>query len=141
MKRVLLFSFLLLILAWIFSCKKEYSCEGCLPKNQPPIADAGPDQILTLPADSTLLDGSSSKDPDGKINEWLWTKISGPASFVLVNKSSTKTRVRNLVAGVYQFELRVTDNGGLSAKDTVKITVGASAAINHLPWLARVSTS
>jgi hypothetical protein len=131
MKRTLLLSSLLLIIAWIISCKKEYSCEGCL--NKPPLALAGPDQILTLPTDSILLDGSSSNDPDGKITQWLWTKISGPASFIVVAKSSSKTRVRKLVAGVYQFELRITDNGGLSAKDTVMITVDPSPTINHPP--------
>jgi hypothetical protein len=50
-------------------------------KNKPPIAVAGPDQVVTLPTDSVSLDGSSSSDPDGRISEWLWTKISGPASF------------------------------------------------------------
>jgi len=133
MKRLLLFSSLLLTIGWFISCKKEYSCEGCLQNNLPPVAVAGPDQILTLPTDSILFDGSSSKDPDGKITEWLWTKISGPSTFAIVAKSSAKTRVRNLVAGVYQFELRVTDNGGLSAKDTVMVTVDANPAINHPP--------
>ncbi|HET6766136.1 MAG TPA: hypothetical protein VFH08_02015 [Chitinophagaceae bacterium] len=31
-------------------------------------AIAGPDQVITLPADSVLLDGSSSNDPDGRIS-------------------------------------------------------------------------
>jgi hypothetical protein len=41
-----------------FSCQKE-------PKwniNNPPIAKAGPDQVITLPTDSILLDGKSSND-------------------------------------------------------------------------------
>jgi hypothetical protein len=64
------------------SCKKETSCEGCADrnKNKPPISVAGPDQVITLPADSVLLDGKQSSDPDGIISSWLWTKISGPAS-------------------------------------------------------------
>ncbi|MBD0376206.1 MAG: hypothetical protein ICV51_11305, partial [Flavisolibacter sp.] len=56
-------------------------CEGCNQNNKPPIAAAGPDTIITLPTDSTLLDGSKSGDPDGKISAWQWTKISGPALF------------------------------------------------------------
>ena len=63
---------------FILSCKKEKSCEEC---NKPPTAVAGPDQVITLPPDSVSLDGSSSNDPDGTISEWLWKKISGPASF------------------------------------------------------------
>ena len=54
--------------------------------NKPPIAVAGSDQVITLPTDSALLDGSASSDPDGKISDpiaigWRWEKISGPASF------------------------------------------------------------
>ena len=52
------------------SCKKEKSCENCATKtNKPPISIAGPDQTITLPTDSILLDGSSSNDPDGIISD------------------------------------------------------------------------
>ena len=68
------------------SCKREISCEGCADKNKPPIAFAGPDKVITLPTDSVLLDGSASNDPDGMISSYLWTKISGPASFAIKKK-------------------------------------------------------
>ncbi len=42
------------------SCQKELSCEDCPGKNLPPVANAGPDQIIVLPKNSTLLDGSAS---------------------------------------------------------------------------------
>ena len=115
------------------SCKKEYSCESCSEKNKPPIANAGPDQVITLPTDSVSLNGSSSNDPDGKISEWLWTKISGPASFTIINPTDSTTKVKTLVTGTYLFELKVTDNGGLSAKDTMRIIVDAVATNNHPP--------
>ncbi|HEV8286352.1 MAG TPA: hypothetical protein VGQ09_18720 [Chitinophagaceae bacterium] len=82
MKKIFL-SFLTLSIAGMgifFSCKKEKSCEECKENNKPPIAVAGPDQVVTLPTDSISLDGNASSDPDGKISEWLWTKIAGPAS-------------------------------------------------------------
>lgn len=41
--------------------------------NKPPQADAGPDKELTLPVDSTILDGSRSTD-DQKIDSYLWEK-------------------------------------------------------------------
>ena len=107
----------------IYSCKKEYSCEGCADKNKPPIAMAGSDQVITLPIDSVLLDGNRSSDPDGSITKWLWTKISGPASFNIVKPSDSTTKVKTLAVGIYQFELKVTDNSGLSAKDTVQVIV------------------
>ena len=76
--------FILFISLFIFiSCKKETSCEGCKENNKPPIAVAGPDQVITLPTDSVSLDGTASSDPDGTISEWLWKKIEGPASLLL----------------------------------------------------------
>jgi hypothetical protein len=117
------------------SCKKEYSCEGCADnnKNKPPIAVAGPDQVITLPTDSVLLDGRTSSDPDGSISSYLWTKISGPVSFNILKPSDSITKVRGLITGTYQFELKVTDNSGLSAKDTMRITVDAVVTTNHPP--------
>lgn len=116
------------------SCKKEISCEGCINGNKLPIAVAGSDQVITLPTDSILLDGSSSNDPDGTISEWLWKKIEGPASFTIVNATVVKTVSKSLGAGTYKFELTVTDDKGASAKDTMMVTVDdATATTNHAP--------
>ena len=115
-----------------FSCKKEYSCEGC-NGNKPPIAIAGPNQLIPLPTDSISLDGSASNDPDGTISEWLWKKISGPASSDIRNSAIAKTVVKNLVKGVYQFELIVTDDKGASTNDTMMVTVDVAAPTNHAP--------
>jgi hypothetical protein len=113
------------------SCKKEYSCEGCY--NEPPVALAGPDQFITLPMDSVLVNGEASNDPDGKIKEWHWTKIAGPASFNSSQLESAKAVIRLLVEGIYQFELEVTDNKGARARDTAKITVKTGVNTNHQP--------
>lgn len=116
-------------IAFFLSCNKETSCESCRENNKPPIALAGPDQVITLPTDSVSLDGRNSSDPDGTISEWLWTKISGPASGNIIKPDLSKTLVKALAMGVYQFELKVTDNGGLSARDTVQIIVEKPASI------------
>jgi len=105
------------------ACKKEYSCEKCGPNNRPPIAVAGPNQTITLPTDSAILDGTLSTDPDGNITDWRWTKISGPAAFSIFNFNTAKTKVSNLAEGIYQFELRVTDAGGLFSLDTMQVIV------------------
>jgi hypothetical protein len=117
------------------SCKKEMSCEGCAGdnNNKPPIAVAGSDQLITLPTDSVLLDGRTSSDPDGRISSYLWTKISGPVSLTIAKPSDSITRAKGLVTGTYQFELRVTDNGGLSAKDTMRVIVDSVITTNHPP--------
>ena len=126
--------FLVLLPVFIFpSCKRELSCEGCAANNKPPVAIAGPDISITLPIDSFSLDGSASNDPDGKISAWQWTKITGPASFSIINADSAKTRVKNLKSGTYQFELKVTDDKGLSANDTVQVVVNDPAQPNHPP--------
>ncbi|HET9745506.1 MAG TPA: PKD domain-containing protein [Chitinophagaceae bacterium] len=131
MKRLFQILALTLLIAGLpfYSCKKETSCEGCQTDqptgntNKAPIALAGTDQTVTLPTDSILLDGSASKDPDGSITVWAWTKISGPSSFIIVNASTVQTQVSYLLQGIYQFELKVTDNAGLLSKDTVQVTV------------------
>ncbi len=105
------------------SCKKEHSSEGCIGNNKLPIAIAGSDTAITLPLDRLMLDGSKSSDPDGRISEWHWTKISGPASSAITYPSDSVIVVKSLTAGTYLFELKVTDNDGLSAKDTVQVTV------------------
>src|SRR6187402_3347852 len=99
MKGTFLFLLLLLLTGIIFiiSCKREYSCEGCADKNKPPIAVAGPDQVITLPTDSVLLDGRTSSDPDGNISNYLWAKISGPVSSNIIKPSDSITKVKALV--------------------------------------------
>ena len=115
---------------FLFSCQKEVPCEEC---NKRPIAIAGQEQIIILPTDSVLLDGNSSSDADGTITKWLWAKISGPASFNIVMPSGSTTKVKTLTLGDYQFELTVTDNDGLSAKDTVKVSVKNLSQPNRPP--------
>jgi N-acetylneuraminic acid mutarotase len=93
------------------------------PGNQPPVACAGADQVITVPASTVNLNGSCSSDPDNNITSYNWTKISGPLTLSIANANAVQTQVTSLVQGVYQFELKVTDAGGLFSKDTVQITV------------------
>jgi dipeptidyl aminopeptidase/acylaminoacyl peptidase len=125
--------FLLLVTYLFPSCQRELSYEGNIDHNQPPIALAGPDLTITLPIDSVMLDGSNSSDPDGKISAWQWTKVSGPASSTIVDATAVTTTVKHLKVGVYQFELKVTDDKGASAKDTMMITVDSIATSKHPP--------
>jgi hypothetical protein len=92
------------------------------PPNNPPVANAGPDINITSPANTATLVGSGS-DPDGGRVTFSWVKISGTAGSGLVNASSATATANNLIAGVYQFELTVTDSLGATDKDTAKVTV------------------
>jgi lysophospholipase L1-like esterase/PKD repeat protein len=89
----------------------------------PPIANAGSPLTITLPLDSLLLSSTGSSDPDGSITGYRWKKIAGPDSYAFADSLIASPRVRNLVVGVYQFELTVTDNTGLTGKDSVTVTV------------------
>jgi hypothetical protein len=95
-------------------------------QNRTPVANAGPDQTITLPVNIVALDGTASSDPDNNITGYTWTKIEGPFSFTLTNASTGKAELTNLVPGTYLFELKVTDAGGLFSKDTVQIMVNTS---------------
>ena len=92
---------------------------------KPPVANAGADITIIPPVDSVILDGHAT-DADGYITAYSWRKISGPALFTITDVSKAKTKVTNLAPGIYKFELKVTDNDGLVAKDTVSVTVDAS---------------
>jgi len=52
-----------------------------------------------------------------------WTKIFGPEKYRIVSPDSAVTTVTDLEEGVYQFELKVTNTKGLSARDTMVLTV------------------
>jgi Uncharacterized protein conserved in bacteria len=132
MKLLNLFVFLFLCAAYFLSCQKEFLCPDCNIK-KPPDSNAGIDQIIILPTDSVLLDGNLSKDPDGKIVSYQWTKISGPSSSLIINSTSAQASVKNLTQGVYQFELTVIDNDGLSSKDTIQIKVNIVVSGNKPP--------
>src|SRR5690606_19065351 len=86
--------------------------------NIPPTANAGTDKSITLPTNNVTLSGIGT-DEDGTITSYKWTKISGPASYNIVNSNAAETEIKNLVQGVYEFELTVTDNKGASANSTV----------------------
>ncbi len=121
MKSFLKFTVFVLLTGMVIfiSCKKN---DEIIP-NIPPVAHAGTDQVIILPADSAILDGTGSKDPDGSIVRFLWTKMSGPAPFTISNAAAARTVVKNLSVGTYQFDLKITDNGSLYAEDMVQIIV------------------
>jgi hypothetical protein len=98
--------------------------------NTPPVAVPGSNQTLTLPTNSTMLQGSGSYDPGGWITNYAWTQQSGPSTATMSAISSTNVQVSNMVAGTYVFKLTVTDNGGATGSATVSVTVNGSTATN-----------
>ena len=93
--------------------------------NVTPAANAGADQAISLPLNSTTLSGSGN-DPDGSITAFLWRKISGPTAGNLTNANAATATATALVQGIYKFELKVTDNSGAIDLDTMQVTVNAA---------------
>ena len=89
----------LLICTWFSSCKKEPSNVSNISNNRP-TANAGADQIIVLPKDSAMLDGSASTDPDNNITGFVWTKNAGPLSIKNAIPNDVSTKVSKLAHGV-----------------------------------------
>jgi hypothetical protein len=100
--------------------------------NQPPVANAGNNIVLTLPTNTTTLTGSGT-DADGKITSYSWSQVSGPATFTSGSTNAAITTLSNLVQGTYVFRLTVTDNNSAIDTDDMTVTVNAAPVINQPP--------
>ncbi len=119
--KLFFFSFLTIVAVVTFtSCQKEHVHRI----NQVPTADAGPTQIIQLPKENASLNGSG-KDNDGHIVAFLWSQLSGPNTATIMNNAADSTSLNGLIAGVYVFQLMVTDNMGATGVDTVSVTVNS----------------
>ena len=94
-------------------------CPACAPSNQPPVADAGPDQTidcaLSTGADVTL-DGSGSDDPDDDPLSYTWSEDD---TKIAAGEIATVT----LLPGTHTITLTVDDNISGTDSDQVTITV------------------
>jgi hypothetical protein len=112
------------------------------PPNIPPVTNAGADISITMPASSVTLTGSAT-DADGTVTSYQWTRVPVTGTFVtpafIGSYTSPSTVVTNLTEGVYQFELKATDNLGAWSVDTVQITV-SPAGITLLPAVNPANT-
>lgn len=100
-----------------------YKAGAVVPStNLVPVARAGNDVALVLPANTTTLDGSGSTD-DSAIISFNWNLVSGPSTYTLGTSNASTTSVTNLEAGTYTFKLTVTDNLGAVGTDNVSVVV------------------
>jgi len=96
-----------------------------IPDNQPPMANAGPDQTVDE-RQLVNLSGSNSTDPDDGIASYHWVQIGEP-SVILSDpngQSATFTAPDVGTAGAcLSFELTVTDHSGLERTDSCIVNV------------------
>ncbi len=95
------------------------------PTNQPPTANAGPDQIITLPTFSVNLDGTVLDDsfPANPLST-SWGLASGPGIATFADPFSVDTTVTFSAAGIYVLRLTA-DDGQFVRSDDVQVTVNA----------------
>lgn len=110
--------------AYILDTPNNYNAYQWLLQytNETLVAKAGPDQTITLPADSVILNGSTSMARNGRCSTYTWIKVSG-GSATITSSSDANTTVTGLAAGTYQFELTVRHTNNSTDRDTVTIVV------------------
>ena len=90
--------------------------------NQPPTANAGSDQSVSV-GHTVALDGSASSDGDGSISSYTWSQTAGTAVTLSGATTATPAFTAPATAATLTFQLTVTDNLGATATDTVNIVV------------------
>ncbi len=90
--------------------------------NTPPAANAGPDQAVGFGA-AVALNGTASTDTDGPIASYAWTQTAGPPVTLSGATTASAGFTAPGSAASLVFQLTVTDSEGLSASDTVAVTV------------------
>ena len=111
--------------------QKALSLPSCLdilpPANQPPVADAGPDQ--SVDAGTVVMLSGMASDPDGTIASYGWTQTGGTTVSLTgaASDMAAFTAPEVAVAETLTFRFTVTDDAGAQAGDDVRVTVQPAA--------------
>jgi len=93
--------------------------------NLAPVVNAGPNQSITLPANTVRLNGTATDD--GQPNATLlisWTKLSGPGFVTFSNANQAVTQATFSASGTYVLQLSANDSQ-LTSTSTVTVTVAS----------------
>lgn len=100
--------------------------------NTPPVADAGPDQVVNE-NQLVALDGTGSADVDGDDLNYAWTQVGGPTVSLDLNDPTMPQFLAPTVAiggATLSFEIVVNDGEFDSSPDLVNVTINN---VNHPP--------
>jgi len=120
----------------VYEIKNTYAwtdLPGPRTSDDPPVANAGPNQSVVVGALVTL-DGSGSSDPNGDPLTYSWTMYApGNSTAVLSDSHAAKPTFIPNVPGIYRFDLLVNDGIKNSTWDSVTVSVSVSAVANAGP--------
>jgi len=114
---------------------------GKIVINYPPTVNAGSDK--TSQANQSVDFNAVATPGSAAITSYLWTKVSG-ATVLMTGTTTSQLTVSGTIGdmpiGNYEFKVTVTDANGLTAFDTVKLTVTANNMIAYFGDLATKQT-
>ncbi|XP_051025321.1 dyslexia-associated protein KIAA0319 homolog [Acomys russatus] len=98
------------------------------PVDYPPVANAGPNQTITLPQNTITLNGNQSSD-DHQIVLYEWSPGPGGESKEMGMQAmqTPYLHLSELQEGEYTFQLMVTDSSGQQSTTLVTVTVQAES--------------
>lgn len=105
------------LVSLLLGCVEEDNIDGLEGISNPPTANAGENVSIELGTHVTLK-GNQSFDSDGVIVSYLWTEENDTLGADVMLKNYTRHEL-----GEYRIKLTVTDDDGLTASDTVIVTV------------------
>jgi hypothetical protein len=99
--------------------------------NQAPVVNAGPDQMITLPAAANLA-GAATDDglPLGSTLTFSWSYVAGPGPVTFSDASSLKSAATFSVAGSYTLRLTASDGKATTSDDMTVIVSNANSTSN-----------
>lgn len=104
---------------------------GSIFLNYLPTSDPGPNQTISA-SNTTFVIYGSGYDPEGHSLTFTWTQPSGPAATLAGTNTPTLT-VSNLVAGTYDFRLKVDDQqGGIATNDMILTVTTVNNNYNYV---------
>lgn len=90
--------------------------------DEPPRVNAGPDVVLRWPQQSTTLCGNATTD-DRSITKFLWSRPASSLPATMSGQTGICVQLSGLTVGEYTFTLQVTDSGGNTGTDQVRVVV------------------
>lgn len=91
-----------------------------------PLVNAGPNLVITQPANFVVVASSSASDPEGAPLTYAWTQVSGPVGPTFSNATVLHPTISfGVLTGTFVFRLTVS-NGLRTAFDDMQVTVSPS---------------